>query len=37
MQLAHRRGEESAATGVPPWEAVVAAAAALSVDLGYRS
>ena len=37
MQLAHRRGEESAATGIPPWGAVVAAANALSVDLGYRS
>jgi DNA-binding IclR family transcriptional regulator len=36
VQLTPRRGEESAASNTPPGEALVAAAMALSADLGFE-
>jgi hypothetical protein len=36
VQLTQRPGEESAATGIPPGEAVTNAAGALSSELGYQ-
>jgi DNA-binding IclR family transcriptional regulator len=35
IQLAHRRGEEAAASGISPGEAVVTSANALSAELGF--